>query len=135
MSGLSIACNAEIIEALRKTLTEYKATTNLNVDAHNVAGVIQYSHTAFSWDDAAYTRHSELMSVLTTATKVTDGKHVKWGQECIDACVELYTHIMNVYRPMAYWSHHEILTEVTTSCLMELTNTSDGPGLWPTAYS
>ena len=84
-------------------------------------GVIQYSHTAFSWDDAAYTRYSELMSVLTAATKVPDGKHVKWGQDCIDACAELYSHITN--RPMAYWSPHKVLTEVI--CLMALTDSSD----------
>ena len=61
------------------------------------------------------------MSVLTTATKVPDGKHVKWGDDCIQACKELYEHITN--RPLAYWSPHKILTEDT--CLVALTDGSD----------
>ena len=109
----SVACNTKL------ALTEYKVTTK--VDVQHVVGVIQHSHTAFSWDDDAYTRYSELMRVLTTATKVQDGKHVKWGQDCIDVCAELYTHITN--RPMAYWSPHTILTEAT--CLIALTDASD----------
>ena len=61
------------------------------------------------------------MAVLTTATKVPDGKHVKWGEDCVQACKELYEHITN--RPLEYWSPHEILTEET--CLIALTDGSD----------
>ena len=61
------------------------------------------------------------MAVLTTATKVPDGKHVKWGEDCVQACNELYEHITN--RPLAYWSPHEILTE--KPCLIALTDGSN----------
>ena len=114
-----IKCNEEIIEALRRTLTEYKVTTK--TDAQHVVGVIQYSHTAFEWSDDAYTRYSTLMRILTSATKVPEGKHVKWGEECIQACKELYEHITN--RSMAYWSPFDLITE--DNCLIAMTDASD----------
>ena len=43
----------------------------------------------FSWDDDAYTRYLSLMSVLMTETMVPDGRHVKWGKDCKQACNEL----------------------------------------------
>ena len=114
-----IKCNEEIIEALRRTLTEFKVTTK--TDAQHVVGVIQYSHTAFEWSDDAYTRYSSLMRILTSATKVPEGKHVKWGEDCIQACLELYEHITN--RPMAYWSPFNLITD--DNCLVSMTDASD----------
>ena len=58
-SALGISCNEEILEALKRTLTEYKVTNK--EEAQHIIGIIQYSYAAFQWDAASLTRYHLLM--------------------------------------------------------------------------
>ena len=71
-------------------------------DAQHVIGTIQYSYTAFQWDDASLTRYSSLMKVLNDAMKVASAPRarINWDEACKNACIELHDHIVN--RPLAY---------------------------------
>ena len=87
-----------------------------------MTGTIQYSHTAFHWEEQAYTRYSSLMRVLTTAMAQSEaGRRLQWPDECTEACHELHKHIAN--QPLAHWSPHSILTALT--CLIAMTDASD----------
>ena len=111
-----ISVNKEIIEALRQTLTEYEVKTKS--DAQHVIGTIQYSHTAFQWDEPeSYVKYSSLMRVLTESIKVDEGKRVRWTDECKAACTDLLNHI--TIRPLAYWSPTDLINN--GSCLVTLT--------------
>ena len=120
-SARGISCNEEILEALKRTLTQYKVTNK--EDAQHVIGTIQYSYTAFQWDDASLTRYSSLMKVLNDAMKVASAPRarINWDEACKNACIELHDHIVN--RPLAYWSPFELIND--DNCLVSMTDASD----------
>ena len=99
-SAQGISCNEEILEALRRTLTEYKVTNK--EEAQHAIGTIKYSYTAFQWDEPSLTRYSSLMKILNDAMKVASAPRarINWDDTCKAACVELHAHITN--RPLGH---------------------------------
>ena len=120
-SALGISCNEEILEALKRTLTQYKVTNK--EEAQHVIGTIQYSYTAFQWDEASLTRYSSLMKILNDAMKVASAPRarINWDDACKTACDEFHDHIVN--RPLAYWSPFELIND--DNCLVSMTDASD----------
>ena len=106
-----ISCNEEILEALRKTLTEFKVTNK--EDAQHVIGTIQYSYTAFKWEKGPPTRFSTLMKILNDAMKVANAPkaRINWSDECKNACGQLHKHIVN--QPLAFWSPFNLSMTIT----------------------
>ena len=116
-----ISCNEEILEALRKTLTEFKVTNK--EDAQQVIGTIQYSYTAFKWEKGPLMRFSSLMKILNDAMKVAKAPNarINWRDECKNACIELHEHMLN--QPLAFWSPFDLIND--DNCIVSMTDASD----------
>ena len=111
------------MEALRRNLTEFKVTNKEDAQHDIVIGTIQYSYTAFKWEEGSLARFSSLMKILNDAITVAKAPKVRinWNDECKTSCIELHENIVN--QPLAYWSPLDLIND--DNRLISKTDASD----------
>ena len=123
----------DAVDALRYALLDYPVKTLQ--DAQHVLGVVQYAHTAFSFDEESWLEYSRLISIIieaitqlqaelrehTPAKASISKRRIEWGPRQVDACKSLAAHISNV--PRAYCRPRDLISPST--CLVAHTDASN----------